>query len=619
MRTMNSNAPGPELSFGSEIAAVVTESGDAAGDVTTTETMAVGDVFQGSLQVSGDTDWVAINLVAGEIYGVDLFGTGGSGVSDTFLRIYDQYGDLLFSNDDGGVGWNSFLNFTATYTGTFYIEADSYNNNKTGDYQIEVAIVLPPEPTDALIWGGAILDNSQTITVYFALAGTTVDDEGTTITSDGFTQPQIDAIIGIFSGVSGFENISFQQTTNQAAADIQIATDDLGGSVLGYMYPQGTSGSSDGLGIFTSNPTYWNDASLAEGGFMYSVIIHELGHGLGLAHPHDNGGGSDVMTGVNGSGDTGDFGEMNQSIFTIMSYNDGWNGHPMGLPTDFGSGYMSSFAALDIAVLQSYYGTNSNHNGGNTVYSLGSQEFFETLWDSGGRDTIMVTDGSNAFIDLRAATLQYEEGGAGYVSYTSGTRSGFTIANGVIIENATGGNGDDTITGNAVRNVIKGKGGKDIISAEAGNDKVLGGSGADRIYGGTGKDQLYGGNQKDKLFGNSGSDSLFGENGNDQLRGGGGSDQLSGGLGKDLLVGGNGNDVLDGGADADRFRFDLADGNDDIVSFTEIDRIDLKGTGLVYGDLAINIVGNTATISFGSTVVSILDLQADLDVSDFIF
>ena len=37
---------------------------------------------------------------------------------------------------------------------------------------------------------------------------------------------------------------------------------------------------------------------LEQGGFGFITIIHELGHALGLAHPHDKGGSSSVFPGV---------------------------------------------------------------------------------------------------------------------------------------------------------------------------------------------------------------------------------------------------------------------------------------------------------------------------------
>ena len=61
-------------------------------------------------------------------------------------------------------------------------------------------------------------------------------------------------------------------------------------------------------------------------------------------------------------------------------------------------------------------------------------------------------------------------GGGGFVSYAYGIYGGFTIANGVVIENATSGGGNDTLVGNAAANVLNG------------------GAGADRMTGGAGKD-----------------------------------------------------------------------------------------------------------------------------------
>jgi len=209
------------------------------------------------------------------------------------------------------------------------------------------------------------------------------------------------------------------------------------------------------------------------GGFMYGVVVHEIGHGLGLAHPHDTGGGSQVMEGVSYSSDKGDYGQMNQSVYTVMSYNEGFAAHPLGLPSDYGSGYMGSFAALDMAVLQSYYGANTSYNNGSTTYSLGSKDYYETIWDGGGTDEITMGENSNAVIDLRAATLEYEVGGAGFVSYNANAKGGYTIANGVVIENAKGGGGNDTITGNYTNNIIYGGSGagvKDILTGNLGAD-----------------------------------------------------------------------------------------------------------------------------------------------------
>jgi subtilisin-like proprotein convertase family protein len=133
-----------------------------------------------------------------------------------------------------------------------------------------------------------------------------------------------------------------------------------------------------------------------------------------------------------------------------------------------------------------------------------------------------------------------------------------TIAEGTLIERAIGGDGDDTIGGNALAN------------------EIAGWRGADRLFGRIGDDQLLGGSGPDHLAGGAGDDLLQGNLGNDVLTGGPGDDELVGGLGRDTLTGGPGQDgflftrLLEGvdrivdfatGADGDRLLLgDVLDG-----------------------------------------------------------
>jgi Ca2+-binding RTX toxin-like protein len=126
-----------------------------------------------------------------------------------------------------------------------------------------------------------------------------------------------------------------------------------------------------------------------------------------------------------------------------------------------------------MAVLQSYYGANTSYNDSSNTYTLDSKDYYEAIWDSGGLDEITMGENSNAVIDLRAATLEYEVGGAGFVSYNANAKGGYTIANGVVIENAKGGGGNDIITGNDANNIIYGGSGagvKDILTGNLGAD-----------------------------------------------------------------------------------------------------------------------------------------------------
>ena len=88
-------------------------------------------------------------------------------------------------------------------------------------------------------------------------------------------------------------------------------------------------------------------------------------------------------------------------------------------------------------------GVNEEWATGDDIYILkdvnAAGTFFTSIWDAGGTDEIAYIGTRETVIDLRAATLQYEVGGGGFMSYAYGIYGGFTIANGVTIENATGG------------------------------------------------------------------------------------------------------------------------------------------------------------------------------------
>src|ERR1044072_1269376 len=59
------------------------------------------------------------------------------------------------------------------------------------------------------------------------------------------------------------------------------------------------------------------------------------------------------------------------------------------------------------------------------------------------------------------------------MSYATVIYGGFTIANGVTIENATSGAGTDTLIGNNVANVLNGGGGADTMQGLGGNDVYI--------------------------------------------------------------------------------------------------------------------------------------------------
>jgi hypothetical protein len=370
---------------------------------------------------------------------------------------------------------------------------------------------------------GVDITGKNVITIYFAQAGDIfVSNDPTnpglppaTITAVGVQQFEYDAVWTALHEFSKVADVVYLEVDDRDDADFIYTsyqgTPGPGISLLGSMSPPGES--DEGLAQFNSGDERWNARDLAQGGFSFVTLIHEFGHGHGLAHPHDNGGHSGIMNGVEEEGlgvadyTTGDY-ALNQGVFTMMSYEDGWQSSPYGnADTDVGFGYLGGLMALDIAAIQDKYGVNEDYNTGDNTYVMPDENvpgtFFYSIWDAGGTDEIVYYGTSNATIDLRAATLQYEVGGGGWVSYAYGIYGGFTIANGVTIENASSSTGNDTLVGNSAGNILDGGTGDDFFNlAAGGTDSVIGGAGADGIYFGaefTADDAVDGGDGTDQL------------------------------------------------------------------------------------------------------------------------
>ncbi|HYG47900.1 MAG TPA: M10 family metallopeptidase C-terminal domain-containing protein [Allosphingosinicella sp.] len=347
---------------------------------------------------------------------------------------------------------------------------------------------------------GKDVSGKNVITIYFAKAGdliTSIEDP----TAPGLPPVMLNVrdvqafeMAAVMTALGEFEKVAdvvYLVVSDRAHADFTytsyIGTPGPGVSLLGSMSPPDEP--DEGLAQFNSGDERWNAANLAQGGFSFVTLIHEFGHGHGLAHPHDNGGHSGIMNGVEPEGagvadyTTGDH-DLNQGVFSMMSYEDGWQTSPYGnAPTDAGYGYLGGLMAFDIALIQDKYGVNESHATGNDTYTLkdvnAAGTFYSSIWDGGGTDEIVYAGSRDANIDLRQATLQYEVGGGGFVSYAHGIFGGFTIANGVTIENAASGSGNDTLRGNAAGNRLDGGAGADVLRGDGGADMLIGGAGAD--------------------------------------------------------------------------------------------------------------------------------------------
>ena len=280
-----------------------------------------------------------------------------------------------------------------------------------------------------------------------------------------------------FEQWSHVANVTFVESLDNESTvgDIRITFTDKDSIFAGWARPPDAYPS--GGDIWLNADLYWSlfyDVSLGSPGFQ--LILHEIGHALGLKHPFEGGA---VLPEA-----------YDQVAYTVMSYTN-VEGYDAG--TSSLSFYPTTPMWYDILTLQYIYGPNTSYRNGNDIYVYNAnQNYFETIWDAGGNDTIQyVSSFDGARIDLRDG--YWSELGLDIVGDTPSGQvhnpATVMIFRSVIIENAIGGNGPDTIIGNDVANSLLGGAGNDRLDGGAGNDILNGGAGNDTLIGGAGLDR----------------------------------------------------------------------------------------------------------------------------------
>lgn len=374
------------------------------------------------------------------------------------------------------------------------------------------------QSVDALFYGSKWTDLNLTFRFTkaasdYSLDGKAPADPGWVAAFSETTEAQQISIRKILQEISSYTNVNFTEVQHDVEADVTVGqtSDPTFGATGKAYYPNsGSFGGDMWLYKPTASKGGTNLDTPVKGGVAYYVLMHELGHAMGLKHVIESSGGVSGMA-ASYDRDSAEFSLLNGRHAPART--TGW---------PYEGNYAQSFMMNDIAALQQLYGADFTTNADDSVYTFsattgemfingvgqgaptknsytGKPNIFLTVWDGGGVDAYDYSNFSNdQSIDLAPGSWSMFSSAqrAQLTSSRDPELKDFIYARGNVynawqykgdprslIENANGGAGNDVMNGNQIANVLNGNAGNDTLIGQGGNDTLFGGDGNDTLYG----------------------------------------------------------------------------------------------------------------------------------------